>query len=100
LFRFVSSSKTIGKSEGACEDACLTTKRGLGVIDGVGDWVNYGFSSDKFANQLMRNCKRTILDLQNQDDYTEIKSIDVFKKGKINSSKKRTYFFLCFYLFT
>lgn len=53
----VSGHHSIGKSSQTNEDALFVSERSFGIADGVSGWVDFGFSSKEFSNQLMRNCK-------------------------------------------
>ena len=56
----VSGAHTIGKSE-QNEDAYFLTERAFGVADGVSGWMDFGFSSEAFSNELMNFCKQEIV---------------------------------------
>ena len=74
--KVVSGAYTIGKNENN-EDAYFIMDRGFGVADGVGAWLEFGFSSAAFSNELMNNCA---------------KEIDMFEKNsfqKVQSKKRR-----------
>ena len=57
--KIVSGAHTIGKNEHN-EDAYFIMDRGFGVADGVGAWLEFGFSSAAFSNELMNNCAKEI----------------------------------------
>ena len=54
--KIISSAFSVGKSE-TNEDAYFIAERGFGIADGVSGWVDFGFSSEAFSNELMNNCK-------------------------------------------
>ena len=57
--KIISSAFSVGKSD-TNEDAYFITERGFWVADGVSGWVDFGFSSEAFSNELMDNCKANI----------------------------------------
>ena len=43
-----------------CEDAYFISENSFGLSDGVSGWNDYGFSSEEFSNQLMKNAKELL----------------------------------------
>jgi hypothetical protein len=56
----LSGAHTIGKTEETNEDAFFFSVRAFGVADGVSGWVDFGFSSQAFSIELMKNCYEEI----------------------------------------
>ena len=59
----ISGGDQIGKQNKKhpkCEDAFFISENSFGLSDGVSGWNDYGFSSDEFSNQLMRNAKELL----------------------------------------
>jgi len=56
----VQGAFTIGKTAESNEDAYFISDRSFGIADGVSGWVDFGFSSEAFSNQLMDNCRNEI----------------------------------------
>ena len=62
----VSGAHTIGKNLTTNEDAYFISERSIGVADGVSGWVDFGFSSRAFSNQLMVACQAEIENFDSQ----------------------------------
>ena len=62
----VSGAHTIGKNPETNEDAYYISERSIGVADGVSGWVDFGFSSRAFSNQLMVACRAEIENFDSQ----------------------------------
>lgn len=59
----ISGGDQIGKvnvKHPKCEDAYFISESSFGLADGVSGWNDYGFSSDEFSNQLMKNAKELL----------------------------------------
>lgn len=56
----ISRGFSIGKTTESNEDAFFVSDRSFGIADGVSGWVDFGFSSRAFSNQLMDSCKTEI----------------------------------------
>ena len=59
----ISGGDQIGKvnvKHPKCEDAYFISEGSFGLADGVSGWNDYGFSSDEFSNQLMKNAKELL----------------------------------------
>lgn len=83
--KLVSSAYSIGKSD-TNEDAYFISERGFGVADGVSGWIDFGFSSEAFSNELMTNCKAEIIQFELEQE-SKMHCREDFNKMK----KKRSF---------
>ena len=73
IIKLISAAFTLGKSN-RNEDAYFISDRGFGVADGVSGWIDYGFSSEAFSNELMSNCKSHVDRLlKSKDNFNKVK---------------------------
>ena len=82
----VSGAYTIGKTPTANEDAYFISERSIGVADGVSGWVDFGFSSRAFSNQLMVACRAEIENFDSQQAI-RIEQKELSKKIRIRNNK-------------